>query len=75
MNLSLPNAHIVQLFSAQNAYVFFLHIFEEYSHCLGHSLARLVWNTLAVLLGDGLAVLPGHRSEVRIRALLRGVVD
>ena len=30
---------------------------------LGHSLATLVWNTFTVLLGDGLAVLLGHRSN------------
>ena len=30
---------------------------------LGHSLASLVRNTLAVILGDGLTVLLGHRSD------------
>ena len=29
----------------------------------GDSLACLVWNTFTVLLGDGLAVLPWHRSN------------
>ena len=29
----------------------------------GDSLACLVWNTFTVLLGDGLAVLLGHRSN------------